>query len=117
MTTETTYRNAATQLLTQARQELARGDVRQASEKGWGAAAQAVNAVAESRGWDHKTHGSLFSNVDRLTRETGNNDLNELFLVANSLYGNSYEDWMPAEPVRSGLDSVAEFVAQLAELD
>ena len=49
MTTETHYRSAATQLLAQARQELARGDVRQASEKGWGAAAQAVKAVAESR--------------------------------------------------------------------
>ena len=69
MTTETHYRSAATQLLAQARQELARGDVRQASEKGWGAAAQAVKAVAEGRGWEHKTHAALFISVDRLDKD------------------------------------------------
>ena len=40
---------AAYDLLEQARRELARGDVRQAAEKAWGAAALAVKAYAEWR--------------------------------------------------------------------
>ena len=44
-----TYRDSAADLLEQARTELAAGDVRQASEKGWGAAAQSVKAIAEAR--------------------------------------------------------------------
>ncbi len=35
-----TYREASHELLAQARTELAAGDLRQAAEKGWGAAAQ-----------------------------------------------------------------------------
>lgn len=111
------YRTAATQLLEQARQELALGDVRQASEKGWGAAAQAVKAVAEARGWDHKTHGSLFEAVRRLSREPGSNGLDGLFGAANTLHINFYENWMKDETVGTHLDYVARFVAQLAEVD
>ena len=44
------YQRDSRHLLGQAREELAQGDVRQASEKGWGAAAQIVKAVAETRG-------------------------------------------------------------------
>ena len=28
----------------------------QASEKGWGAAAQGLKAIAEERGWNHNSH-------------------------------------------------------------
>ena len=117
MTTETQYRSAATQLLQQARQELARGDVRQASEKGWGAAAQAVKAVAENRGWEHKTHGSLFEAVRRLLSEPGSDGLDGLFGAANTLHINFYENWMKAETVGAHLDYVARFVGMLAEVE
>ena len=117
MTTETQYRSAATQLLQQARQELARGDVRQASEKGWGAAAQAVKAVAESRGWEHKTHAALFDAVNRLAEETGNDDFDRYFVAASGLHINFYENWMPAGTVRVGVDEVAQFVALMAEVE
>ena len=115
MTTETHYRSAATQLLEQARQELARDDARQASEKGWGAAAQAVKAVAEGRGWEHKTHNALFNVVTRLAEETGNDDLNSLFVTASGLHINFYENWLTANMVGSGVEKVAEFVALVAE--
>ena len=117
MTTETHYRSAATQLLEQARQELARGDVRQASEKGWGAAAQAVKAVAEGRGWEHKTHAALFNAIDRLAKETDGDDLLSLFHVANNLHSNFYENELSYEMVRVGLDRVDAFVALLAEVE
>ena len=44
--TSSTYQAASGHLLRQAREELVAGDVRQASEKGWGAAAQIVKAIA-----------------------------------------------------------------------
>ena len=117
MTTETHYRSAAAQLLAQARQELARGDARQASEKGWGAAAQAVTAVAEVRGWEHKTHGSLFQTVRSLAKETGRNDLDTMFGVASSLHTNFYENWMPPGTVEVLMEDIAQFVALLAEVE
>ena len=55
-----TYQLAGRRLLEQARNELAEGDTRQASEKGWGAAAQLVKAIAEQRGWEHKTHRQIW---------------------------------------------------------
>ena len=45
MTTEK-YQLAGRRFLTQARRELAEGDLAQASEKGWGAAAQVLKAIA-----------------------------------------------------------------------
>ena len=45
MTNNIKCSSAARGFLTQAREELAKGDLRQASEKGWGAAAQMVKVV------------------------------------------------------------------------
>ena len=66
-----TYREASRQLLAHARAELDAGDLRQASEKAWVAAAQIVKAVAQIRGWDHYYHRGLYVTVDRLTDEVG----------------------------------------------
>ena len=117
MTTETKYRSAATQLLEQARRELAAGDIRQASEKGWGAAAQAVKDVAERRGWKHKTHAALFNTIERLAEETDGDHLLSLFHVANNLHSNFYENELRYEMVRVALDRVAEFVEMLADVE
>ena len=53
MTTTTDYPAGSRAMMTQSRTELAQGDLQQASEKGWGAAAQMMKAVAEARGWQH----------------------------------------------------------------
>ena len=45
------YQRDSRGLLAQARGELAQGDLRQASEKGWGAAALMLKAIAEQSGW------------------------------------------------------------------
>ena len=55
MTTQT-YQQASQLFLAEAKQELAAGDLPQASEKGWGATAQTLKAVAEQRGWEHSQH-------------------------------------------------------------
>ena len=82
MTTQS-YREASCHLLAQARIELAAGDVRQASEKGWGAAAQILKAVAEQRGWDHGKHRHLSRVASRLRAETGDRDVFRLYMVAD----------------------------------
>ena len=49
--------------------ELNRGELEEASNKVWGAAAHAIKAVAERRGWQHHAHALLEETVDRLVRE------------------------------------------------
>ena len=100
------YHNASRHLLQQARVELAAGDLRQASEKGWGVAAQMVKAVAEARGWPHRHHGLLTQAVENLTAETGDDDLADRFAIANSLHVNFYEDALSSLTVRRHLDQI-----------
>ena len=115
MATET-YRTASRQLLAQGREELERGDTRQASEKGWGAAAQMVKDVAERRGWEHRSHASLYTAISRLVDETGDDELRRLFAVASSLHVNFYENWDNAQNVSAGLNDVQRFLDKLALL-
>ena len=113
MTQQNDYAAAGRALLAKAREELAQGDLRQASEKGWGAASQMVKAVAQQRGWEHHGHAPLFEVVSRLVQDKGETRLSELFHVANSLHTNFYENWMPADLIESGLQNVTELVEKL----
>ena len=106
MTTEMTYRAASWDLLRQGYSEWAAGDLRQASEKGWGAAAQMVKAVAEKRGWGHNSHGLLWRAIRDLSADPAEEDLAELFKVADGLHKNFYENWMPAPSVHRDLEYV-----------
>ena len=69
MTTTTDYRASSHTMMAQSRDELAKGDLQQASEKGWGAAAQMMKAIAESRGWEHGRHRHLHQIASRLRAE------------------------------------------------
>ena len=115
MTTQK-YREASHRLLAQARSELAAGDVPQASEKGWGAAAQMLKAVAEERGWEHGRHRHLSRVASRLRAETGDRDLFRLYMVADSLHGNFYEDELEPQDVAEALDDVTTLVAKVEPL-
>ena len=92
------------------------GDLVQASEKGWGAAAQMVKAAAEARGWRHDGHVELYRAIDRLAEESGEEQITELFHFASALHINFYEGWMPRRMVRSGLIRVGELVDSLERL-
>ena len=111
-----TYRSASKELLEQATNELAQGNVRQAAEKGWGAAAQIVKAVAQQRGWPHYNHALLNQAVDKLVAETGDNDLNDLFLIANGLHTNFYENWYTPNSVGAGIRAIERFVNKVEPL-
>ena len=114
MTTRSAYHTeTAAALLIEARACLDEGGLSQASEKGWGAAARMVKAVAEERGWRHTSHGDLYRAVDRLAGELADEDLKRLFHSAGELHRNFYEGWMSEEAVADGISDVADFVRRL----
>lgn len=114
MATRSAYHTeTAAAFLIKARAYLDEGDLLQASEKGWGAAARMVKAVAEERGWRHSSHGDLYRAVDRLAGELADEDLKRLFHSASALHRNFYEGWMTEEAVARGLRAVEDFVRRL----
>ena len=115
-TTGQQYADTGHEFLARARTYLAE-DLLQASEKGWGAAAQMVKAAAEARGWRHRSHRDLHVAVNRLVEETGDRELNNAFGLANALHTNSYEGWLPRETVESHLAEVATLVEKLDALE
>ena len=117
MTTRTEfYGKTATEFLVRAHAYLAADDLLQASKKGWGAAARAVKAAAESRGWNHSGHRQLHQAVDRLVRETGDIELRNLFSTANTLHSNFYDGFLSAQAIGETLEGVERFVALLRPL-
>ena len=107
------YREASYFLLAQAREELQAGDLRQASEKGWGAAAQIIKAVAEDRGRAHYAHYLLIRMVSDLIEETGDEQLHELLDAAQSLHTNFYENWLTRFLVENRVTRMEQLVRKL----
>ena len=99
-----------------AREELEKGNLLQASEKVWGAAAHALKAVAIERGWRHGRHDLLIANAEQLAREYDRTDINILMSVANSFHVNFYENLYGEVSIRAGIDSIEHFVAALDEV-
>ncbi len=101
----------------QATEELARGDFRQASDKAWGAAAQAIKAAGEERGINHDSHRGLYNVLNSFLAE---NDYDETvrygFAVANELHRNFYEGYFDAVNVESRIADVGRMIERIAEL-
>ena len=100
----------------QADAELAAGDLLQASEKGWGAAAHAMKAIAIERGWRHDNHSILFSIADRLALETGDDEVVDLFRSASEAHKNFYEGAMTKEAVADRLAKIRTLLEILSGL-
>lgn len=116
MATANQYQAQSWKYLNQAHTELSAGDLTQASEKGWGAAAQMVKAVAERRRWHHRSHELLFTAVETITDENGDYDIDRLFELASGLHINFYENWYGAGRVTRGLGDVKTFLDKLESL-
>jgi hypothetical protein len=113
---EDTYATTSRLLLAQAKEELEKEDLRQASEKVWGAAAQMVKAAAERRGWRHDTHRRLFEIVARLSQETGDEDIRRFIQSASALHFNFYESIYPREIIERSLQDVEDLTSRLERL-
>ena len=110
------YVDRSAHYLAQASEELARGDSLQASEKGWGATAQIIKAVAEERGWDHSRHAQLIGIVRRIVEETGDADLWVAFGMSRNLHENFYEGELGPSDVNTHLGHIAGFVEKMRGL-
>ena len=85
------YREQSRVFLARARNYLNSGDLHQASEKGWGAAAWMAKAVAEARGWKYTRHSEFFKVMHQARELTGESRLRTLADTASTLHGNYYE--------------------------
>ena len=112
----TSYREQSRIFLTQAYEELPKGDLQQASEKAWGAAAQMLKATAQQRGWRNSTHRDLSGVVWALRRETGDPELSVQFSAASSLHVNFYEIEHPPDYIEDLLQQVERLVDRLEAL-
>ena len=110
------YTEQADEFLRQAEEEFQRGDLRQAAEKGWGAAAQTLKSIAELRGWDHYAHWHLGDTISRLSEERPNAGLLRGFSAAESLHRFFYESGLSRNAVRYYLDDVRTLVEGLRTL-
>ncbi|MXY20841.1 MAG: HEPN domain-containing protein [Dehalococcoidia bacterium] len=117
MTTLEKHSEVSRRFIAQATAEFSQGDYLQASEKAWGAAAHAVKAVAETRGWQHGGHRELFRCARLISEETGQPEIRELFSLANSLHTNFYERWMDPETVEGNIESVKRLLDKLEAVE
>ena len=95
--------------------EFAKGDDMQASEKLWGAAAHAVMAVAQQRGWPYGKHYALKVAVRRIADEFADDELlvdalHGGFNTAESFHANFYHDFMEDFQIETGRPIVRRFV-------
>ena len=97
--------------------ELARGELEEASNKVWGAAAHAIKAAAESRGWAHNAHALLEETVVRLIREEGAPPhLFGQYMMATAYHQRFYGGPPNADGIRYGREIIAEFIQTLENL-
>ena len=92
------------------------GDVLQGSEKLWGAAAHAVMAVSQHRGWKYGSHYNLQENVKRIADERGDRVLYSDFGVAGKFHGNFYHEFMNDFEIEGERPVVHHFVGEILSL-
>ena len=88
----------------------------QASEKGWGAAAQALKAIAEERGWNHNGHGLIVDIAKQVSDEQGRTDIIAWLGTAQSLHVNFYEDSLPSDIVEAYLNVIKSLLPELERI-
>jgi len=111
------YNELSAEYLSKARIHFAEGDLKQASEKAWGAAATAVKAIAESRNLEYERHGDLWRTVRLVVRETEDRDVRVAFGLAESLHTNFYEAWLELDDVEDYLGEVETLVRKLRAMN
>ena len=112
-TSSTKYAAMSRDYMQRAERYLQQGDLVQACEKSWGAAACALKAIAEQRGWHHQSHSLLYDISGQVVDELGRQDLRNMFAVARSMHQNFYENWNPEDEVQYGVEEVRKYLAEL----
>jgi hypothetical protein len=95
---------------------LAKKDYVQASEKAWGATSQIVKALAMKEGIEIRSHGELHKYITELSKKREDREIITLWFSAISLHQNFYENWLPEEAVKSGIENVRKLIEKLRKL-
>ena len=107
------YAAMSQRYIEQADEEFEKGDLGQASNKAWGAAALALKSIAERRGWNHNKHGLLYDISGQVADELALPHLRARFRSANAMHQNYYEDWMAVDEVRDGIEDAKTYLREL----
>jgi hypothetical protein len=103
--------------LEHARTQLAEGDRVQAAEKIWGAAAHALRAVGEQRGWIHDRHPNIFDIGEHLGLEFGQFEQFSRYLAqAEYMHRNFYLNDRSEISVRAALNDIETFASELERI-
>ena len=109
------YIKASEELLVEAREELRKGDVRQAAEKVWGATALAVKAYAFWRKGKRLTsHSDLWEYKRRLEDELGD-WAGDAWARAVEMHVCFYEGWCNRVDVGKALKAVEKLVKEVGQ--
>ena len=102
------YREQSREFLAKARTYLDNGDLHQASEKGWGAAAWMAKAVADTQGWQYSKHDQFFTVMRQARTLSGDSRLRSLGNTANTLHGYFYtrKRFLDPDEITEGLADV-----------
>lgn len=108
----------AREFFERAQEYLARGDLQQASEKGWGAASHMAKAVALSQGWRYESHAEFSVVLNQAWKATGNDRIADLKGFPNELHGNYYrrKRHLDADEIAFDLRRVSELLEALSPL-
>jgi len=110
------YQSLSEKYLAEAKELLKKGDLVQASEKFWGAAALTVKMVAAKRGLTLEEHGSLWNYINTLAKVSGDKDIVRFFGEANALHRNFYENEMARESVEILAEDIEKLVGKLRKI-
>ena len=109
------YIEASLELLEQAKEELNKGDLRQASEKIWGAAALAIKAYAFWREGKVLTkHTDLWSYKSVVAKELGE-WIRVSWLIADAMHKNFYEGEADKDDIIKAYEEVEKLVKAIAK--
>ena len=110
------HAQTALDYLEKADQYFAEGDLLQASEKLWGAAAHALLSVATERGWRDASHRALTEAAESLAEEVNNPLIASNFSTARLYHRNFYHGFMEPEEWLTDRPKIHYFVARVLAL-
>ena len=109
------YLEASLELIDQAEHELEKGNLRQASEKIWGACALAIKAHALARkGLRIESHRDLWIYKNEVAKEIGE-WVRIAFKLADSMHKNFYENLATKEDVEDVLKEVRKLIEAISK--
>jgi len=92
------------------------GNSEKASEFLWGSMAEAMKALALSRGILLKNHRKIWDYAENLPKELGDKSIYDAFLHANFLHTNFYESELELKDVRRMAEDIRMAVGKLLSL-